>query len=384
MINTAIKFFKYSAGIFLAAAFTFGMHTSADARSTKNSSKPSGSGITNLLNNPDSAVWVRKGKKGLIVSKDSLGAVRGMSPASVNSAGAKRYASAVNHLAALLKGQNVRVYACPVPNQGDFYMPAIAGEQGNERKSIRIAAENMIPEVITVFIGDTLANHTSEEIFSRTDHHWSPLGGYYGAKAIAAAAGVPFRPLSDYKTDTIPNYVGTMAMYTGDPELTKYPETFIYYMPPEGYDAEFITYNKNGGENAPTHGPFFKKASGASSYCIFMGGDKCNVKVRDTGVKNGRRILIVKDSFGNAVASNLFGSFEEVHVIDFRYFPHNLLKYINDNGITDVALVNSRSIAFSANLAKRNEIMTGCKISEKPSQAAGDDSVTKQTEPYAK
>lgn len=384
MRNTTKKFIRYSAGLMLAAAFTLAVQSPVNAKSSKSSSKHSGSGITNLLNNPDSAVWVRKGKKGLIVSKDSLGAVRGMSPASVNSAGAKRYAAAVNHLASLLKGQNVRVYACPVPNQGDFYMPAIAGEQGNERKSIRIAAEYMIPEVTTVFIGDTLANHTSEEIFSRTDHHWSPLGGYYGAKAIAVAAGVPFRPLSAYTTDTIPNYVGTMVMYTGDPELKKYPENFVYYMPPEGYDAEFITYNKNGAESAPTHGPFFKKASGASSYCVFMGGDRCNVKVRNTGVKNGRRILIVKDSFGNAVASNLFGSFEEVHVADFRYFPHNLLKYIKDNGITDVALVNSRSLAFSPNLAKRYEIMTGSKISKKADEVSSDEAGTEETEPWAK
>lgn len=366
----------------LSAATVLTLPSEVHAKKTsKSGARHSGSGIQNILNNPDSAVWVRKGKKGLIVSKDSLGKVRGMSVASVNSAGAKRYAATVNRLVELLKDQGVKVYAMPVPNQGDFYMPAVAGEQGNERKSIRIAGENMVPEAIMVYVGDTLANHTSEDIFSRTDHHWSPLGGYYGAKALAAAAKVPFRPLSAYKTDTIPNYVGTMVMYTGDSELKKYPEDFVYYIPPVDYEAEFITY-KGSSESAPTKAPFFKRASGSSSYCVFMGGDKCAVKVK-TSVKNGRKLLIVKDSFGNAVASNLFGSFEEVHVLDFRYFPHNLIDYIKNNGITDFALVNTRSLAFSPNLQKRYEIMTGNKSVSKK-QDPSDKVEETELDPWAK
>lgn len=334
-----------------------GRKTASNKRKAK-SQRPA---IANLLNNPDSAVWVRKGRGGIIISKDSTGVVRAMSPTSVNAAASRSYAAMINRLADSLSAQGVRVYACPVPSQGEYYMPAAGGARGNERKNIVIADKALNPRVTMVYICDTLAAHTDEDIYSRTDHHWSPLGGYYGAKALAAAAGVPFRPLSDYKPVTIPNYVGTMYKFSGDPEINKYPEEFIYYMPPEGYETEFIAYKivnqQTVGEDAPHKSAFFKNFTGGASYCTFMGGDYVTARVTNTGGTPGRRLLIVKDSFGNAMPSNLFASFEEVHVIDFRYFPHNLIQYIRKNGITDVALVNALVLAITPTWQKRYDIM---------------------------
>ena len=59
------------------------------------------------------------------------------------------------------------------------------------------------------------------------------------------------------------------------------------------------------------------------------------VKVK-TDVKNGRKLLIVKDSYGNAVPGYLFGSFEEIYVVDMRNFQCNLVDFIEDRGVTDV------------------------------------------------
>ena len=67
-----------------------------------------------------------------------------------------------------------------------------------------------------------------------------------------------------------------------------------------------------------------------------------------TSTKNGRRLLIIKDSYGNALPGYLFYSFEEIHVIDFRYFPGNVVKYINSNGITDLLFAHCISLAYSA------------------------------------
>ena len=66
-----------------------------------------------------------------------------------------------------------------------------------------------------------------------------------------------------------------------------------------------------------------------------MGGDELAVKVK-TDVKNGRKLLIVKDSYGNAVPGYLFGSFEEIYVVDMRNFQCNLVDFIEDRGVTDV------------------------------------------------
>ena len=86
------------------------------------------------------------------------------------------------------------------------------------------------------------------------------------------------------------------------------------------------------------------------AYSTFMGGDAKIVKVV-TSTKNGRRIAIIKDSFGNAVPGYLFGSFEEVHVLDYRYFPKNIVKYVKDNRITDFCFINNIFNAYTQSVS---------------------------------
>ena len=71
------------------------------------------------------------------------------------------------------------------------------------------------------------------------------------------------------------------------------------------------------------------------AYCTFMGGDSKIVKV-ETNAGTGRKLVILKDSFGNALPPFLFASFDEIHVVDMRYFTHNMVEYVNENGITDI------------------------------------------------
>ena len=67
-------------------------------------------------------------------------------------------------------------------------------------------------------------------------------------------------------------------------------------------------------------------------------GVVCRVR---TEVGNGRRLIILKDSFGNAVPGYLFYSFDEIHIIDCRYFTKNMVQYVKDNHITDILFANN-------------------------------------------
>lgn len=333
------------------------------AKKSKSSYSGGGSGITTVYQSPDGKEWIHKGKGGIYVTKDSLGVVRAMPVLSYNPTAAKQYAEAINRYQNRLKDKGVTVYSLIAPSQGAYYLPEQIDNDRAEQRTIEAAEKYYDPEVVFIVVDDTLKNHTDEEIYNRTDHHWAPLGAYYAAAAVAEAAEVDFLPLSDYQEKSLSDYVGTMYKFSGDPEVKRHPEEFVYYLPPEGYKAEFITQNvKNGktvSESGPQIRPFFREYTDGSgaAYCTFMGGDCFTVKVTDTGGTPGRKLLIVKDSFGNAMASNLFGSFEEVHVVDFRYFPHNLVEYVENQGITDLLFVNAISLACAPNTASRLNTM---------------------------
>lgn len=245
-------------------------------------------------------------------------------------------------------GDSVNVYCMPIPTAIEYYCPdAAQGWTHPEAPVLNNMFAACSDSVLVVNIYNILGEHAAERIFSRTDHHWAPRGAYYAAMKLCEVAGVPFEDLSHYEEHVIHGFVGTMASFSGESCVKQAPEDFYYYTPRDcEYTTTYIQYKtskgKITGEHPAAEGDFFKSYADGSgaAYNTFMGGDSKITQVR-TGVDNGRRVLIFKDSFGNAIPGYLFFSFEEVHVIDFRFFDRNIIKYISDNKITDVVFANN-------------------------------------------
>lgn len=264
----------------------------------------------------------------------------------------ERYAEVVNKYKQALG--DVNVYAMVIPTSCEFYSPEqVRAYCGSQKDNIDYLYSKL-SGVCGVDVYSTLQAHTKEDIYLRTDHHWAPLGAYYAAKAFAEAAGVPFADISEYEQRVVHDYVGTMYGYTGDIVLKNNPEEFVYYVPTGvEYTTTYYDYiledGKITGANAPYDANFFVKYSDGNSmaYCTFMGGDAKIVKV-STNAGTGRKLAIFKDSYGNALPGYLMGSFDEIHVIDMRYFTHNAVDYLTENGITDVLFANNAFHAATA------------------------------------
>ncbi len=262
--------------------------------------------------------------------------------------GGEKYAAAVNLYGAAFGG-SVNVWCMPIPTSTEFYCPEEAAKFTKRQWPVFNSIFSHLGDgVRPVDVYSVLAEHTDEPIYLRTDHHWSPLGAYYAAREFARVAGVPFRDLSAYQADTVHRFVGSMYGYTQNASLKRAPEDFVYYVPTEvEYTTTHINYELDEefhviSETHPFKGKYFfsfKDGSGAA-YTTFMGGDIKQVKV-ETSTKNGRRLLVIKDSFGNAIPGYLFYSFEEIHVADFRYFTKNVVDFVDENHITDILFANN-------------------------------------------
>lgn len=273
--------------------------------------------------------------------------------------GGGAYIDLLNKLADEFPG--CKVYSVIPPTATEYYLPEKAASASKPQKPfIYSVRDRLSPKVKFVDVYDELLKHKDEDIYLRTDHHWGALGGYYAAKRLAEAAGVPFKGLDAYDRHEIKGFVGSMYGYSKDISVKNAPETFVYYTPNQvSYDTEFVTYTldkdfKIVKESKPYKSSFFKKFNDGSgnAYLTFIGTDQAYVKVK-TSTPGSRKLLIIKDSFGNAIPGHLFYSFNEVHVIDFRYFTHNLKDYISKNGITDIAICFNVFNAYSSGSAAK-------------------------------
>ena len=264
------------------------------------------------------------------------------------------YANVANKYKEML-GAGVNVYCMVIPTAIEFYCPdQVRSRTKDQRATINNIFAHLSDSVKAIDIYTTLGEHAAEDIYLRTDHHWAPLGAYYAARRFAKIAHLPFRDLSAYDRKVVHGYVGSMYGYSKDIAVKNAPEDFVYYEPNDvEYTTTYTNYSIDAnyhvtGEGRPIQGTFFfhYKDGSSAAYCTFMGGDAKITKVQ-TNTKNHRRVVILKDSFGNAIPGYLFYSFEEVHVVDFRYFTRNIIDYIHENQITDVLFANNIFQAYA-------------------------------------
>lgn len=269
------------------------------------------------------------------------------------------YAEALNRFRSELP-ESVNIYSMVAPTSSEYYLPSNFAEyNASHAKSVESINSQLSEGITPVDAISALALHTDEPIYTRTDHHWQPLGAYYAAQAFAQAAGVPFTDISEMEKVTVDGFVGTMYGYTESASLLNDPEQFVYYKPQNDY----TTYYYDTAYNFDYTFPFFIDMPVGSSYSTFMGGDKKIVRI-ETDVNNGRKLLIFKDSYGNAEVPFYFGSFEEIYVCDMRYFDLNAVQFIEEKGITDLLFTMCTFSAVGTNANGLNTALDNPTVEE--------------------
>ena len=307
-----------------------------------------------------SAQRVYRTKTGIIIADEGDSLVRALEPFHGAASGGTWYSDALNSYPRKIDS-SVRFYSMIIPTSCEYYLPEKASSWCSQEKPVmENIRKHLSDSIVWVDVYTPLADHKDEATYARTDHHWLPLGAYYAAKEFARVAGVPFRDLADYRAMTVHGFVGSMYYYSHDIRVKNSPEDFTYYVPRNStYTTTYVEHRmgKGGkvlGLSDKFQGPFFvqHKQGSSGAYCTFMGGDYRTTYVK-TQADNARKLLIIKDSYGNALPAFLFSSFEEIYVVDFRYFTRNIATFISDRGVTDVLFANNMQHAYARGTAAK-------------------------------
>lgn len=261
---------------------------------------------------------------GIIISGN-----RGMEPFGGTAAYGAATAQSVNAFKRAV-GENVNVYVMAEPLASAFYAPEKYANSIANHKNCFEGLRDALVDVKYVDVLGALSLHTNEDIYARTDHHWNALGAYYACKEFAKVAGTSFDDLSTFTAQSESGIVGSLYSYSKAQVLKDNPDTFTWYIPTRNHTVTY--YNVKNFTNPITDRTLF---SGASGYIKFIYGDSYTTDII-TNVGNGRKLLVFKDSYGNALAPFLVSMFDEIIIADFREFSLNAKDFIAEHGITDV------------------------------------------------
>jgi hypothetical protein len=270
----------------------------------------------------------------------------------------KNFANTINLYKQKL-GDSVRVFACVVPSPIDFYLPEDYKSKGNlEKPSIDFIYSQLHTDVISIDAYRYIEASADDFLYFKTDHHWTARGAYQAYRAFCTKAGYEATPLSSFKRHVKKPFFGSLYYATLDARLKTSGDSLEYFMLPVPVLGQRYP-DRNLKKIMPTD-VVSERLGRAGSYLAFIGGDYPLTRIT-SGVRNGKKILMVKDSYGNAMAPFLALHYQEVFVIDYRSFDSNIIDFLRKNNVNDLLFLHNVAIANAKYTSSREANLTRVK-----------------------
>jgi len=236
-------------------------------------------------------------------------------------------------------GNGVKIYSMIPPTNGEFMqLKKYKGITDSQNDALGYLKSKLNDSIVSVDVFDALNKHKDEYIYFRTDHHWTALGAYYGYCEFMRTRGDTPLSLSEFEKIDLGDFLGSSYTKTLDKSLEKNPDNIVAYKPLNNH--EFTIYKGNDGTRADIidmqyAGDISKK------YLVFISSGGATWSKVKTDINNGKKILVIKDSFGNMLVPFLVPHYEEIYVVDSRFYNMNLtgkniVEFVKDNGINEV------------------------------------------------
>lgn len=244
----------------------------------------------------------------------------------------------LNYVSTFAENAGIPVTFSLIPTQACIWADRLPdGAPNASQTGLLDQAKAAVPGATWADLYTPLWAHKDEDVFYRTDHHWTSLGAYYGYTGLADALGYTPVPLDTY-TETIRSteFYGTVFSSSGVRWVS--PDTITTYVPDTGITVTSYTYDSNGNPVEVPRALYDESyLSVKDKYSMFLGGQQ-SLGVVKTPNADKPKLLIIRDSYTDSLVPFLTPHFSEIHLIDLRYYKLSIADYIQQNGI-DQALV---------------------------------------------
>ncbi len=212
--------------------------------------------------------------------------------------------------------------------------------------------KNKLGENITfIDVTETFAQKAADEqLYYKTDHHWTSLGAYECYKLLGESMG--YTPLgeSDFLKESVGGFYGT-----------SYSKSALWSIPPENIElwsnknqpAGSVSVEINDGGKIKTSDSYFfrEQLENDDKYPVFLDGNHSLVKITNRNADGGR-LVVVKDSYAHAIVPFLSQNYSEVIMADLRYYKKDISALAEEENADAVLILYSLdNMATDNNLA---------------------------------
>lgn len=180
--------------------------------------------------------------------------------------------------------------------------------------------------------------------FYRTDHHWTTESAYTAYKSLGNILGFTTLEHDKFRIEKVSDkFKGTLYSKTLNENIAFDTITAFYT------DTDYTLTVKDKVYDSLY---FDEYISQKDKYAYFLGGNHGICTVKNNSIENGKKMLIIKDSYANCLVPFLAEHYSEITLVDPRYCSHNQIREINPSDFDDVlVLFNVSGFSSEQNFA---------------------------------
>lgn len=209
----------------------------------------------------------------------------------------------------------------------------------DEEKEIKYLYENIKTNNINL-IDFFLEENKNNDLYYKTDHHWTSKGAYKAYVYYFTKKGIPYYEEDYFNIKKVSNsFLGTSASKVYG--LAKKEDIYIYEKN-NSLKVEYVFEKKI--ENSLYNFDYLNKKD---KYAMFLDNNHALIKITNEDIKDDNSILIIKNSYANAFVPFVVNHYKYVYVIDMRYYNDKVSTFIDENNINDILILYNLNNLYS-------------------------------------
>lgn len=207
-----------------------------------------------------------------------------------------------------------------------------------------------------VDVRDTLMDHNDEYIYYKTDHHWTSAGACLAYDVWSERTGGEAETEDGLVKNVVSDkFRGSLYSKILDAD-SAYDEIWTYGLQKNdafGSKDCTVTIDEKQQLDSIYDDEMLQKKD---KYAYFLSGNYGQVHIQNQKAASkakGKNILIIKDSFANSFVPFVTQDYENIYMVDLRYYNGDMKSYLQEHNITDVlVLYNISNFISDRNLHK--------------------------------
>ncbi len=226
-----------------------------------------------------------------------------------------------------------------VPSAGFIYEDSVKGIKDDYTDDEIISKIYSSVSSIENFADTVSVFRNSEnknELYYLTDHHWTSAGAYEAYVSYMDILGKSYPEKSEFKIENHPGFYGSNYSRSG---LWLYPSEDVQLWK---NNTDFTVVND--ADNTPHSGLFYEeRLSELDKYTVYLDGNHAKVSIDNPDAKGEGKLLVIRDSYANCLGTFLANSFENVTMVDLRYYRDPVSELVEKEGFDRILVCYSLS-----------------------------------------